>query len=97
MRRHDRLAWLAACHGILRQYRIRSLDEYRQATPDRLKDLHRFRSTIRELVDGGHPDVLVALWAPGISTGRSPASRAGRAIGCCRSRADRSARPALTG
>jgi len=62
--RHDRLAWLAACHGVLRQYAVRSLDEYRRASPERLDELHRYRAMIRDLVDQGHPDVLLALWPP---------------------------------
>lgn len=65
MRRHDRLAWLGACHGILQHCRIRSLDAYRAAPPERLAGLHVFRATIRELVAAGHPDVMLALWPPG--------------------------------
>ena len=64
MRRHDRLALLAACFGRLRQYGIRSIEEYRAAMPDRLADLGPFRATIRELVAVGHPDVMAALWPP---------------------------------
>ena len=65
MRRHDRLAQLGACHGRLRQYRFRSFDEYRAATPERLAELGPFRADIRELVETGHPDVLLALWPGG--------------------------------
>ena len=68
MRRHDRLAQLAACHSILRQAGIRSLDGYRSATPDRLAALGPYRATIAELVHQGHLDVLRALWPPPVVT-----------------------------
>jgi hypothetical protein len=61
---HERLADLAACSAVLRRAGLRSLDEYRAAVPERLAALHRYRSTIGELVRAGHPDVLLALWPP---------------------------------
>jgi hypothetical protein len=64
MRRHDRLAHLAACHGLLRTRGIRSLAEYRSATPEQLADLGVFLGAIRELVAAGNPDVMLALWPP---------------------------------
>jgi hypothetical protein len=68
MRRHDRLAHLAACSNVLCQYGIRSLSEYRAATAERLASLHRYGPTIRELVAAGNADVMLALWPPpGIS------------------------------
>lgn len=63
-RRNDRLAWLGACHQILRRAEIRSLAEYRAATPDQLARLRVSRAAIRGLVGNGHPDVLLALWPP---------------------------------
>ena len=65
MRRHDRLALLAACHGHLRYHGLGTISAYREATPEGLAQLSgRLRGMIRELVGAGHPDVLLALWPP---------------------------------
>ena len=65
MRRHDRLAMLAACHGHLRYHGLDSLEAYREAGREQLARLSpRFRGEIRRLVAEGRPDVLLALWPP---------------------------------
>jgi hypothetical protein len=64
MPRSDRLLELAGCHGVLRHHNLRSLDAYRAATPDHLRQLHRYQHEIRRLVEQAHPDVMAALWPP---------------------------------
>lgn len=66
MRRHDRLAQLAACHRHLRYHGLATIDAYRSATRSQLAPLSpRFRTTIRQNVQNDHPDVLRALRPPG--------------------------------
>src|SRR4051794_39663726 len=64
MARVDRLLHLAGCHGVLRHHDLRSIEAYRAATPDQLRQLHAYAGTIRRLVAEAHPDVLRALWPP---------------------------------
>ena len=65
MRRHDRLAQLAACHGHLRYHGLDSLAAYRLATRSQLAQLNpTFRAMIRDLVGRANPDVMAALWPP---------------------------------
>ena len=61
----DRLLLLAGCHGVLRHHGIASLAAYRSMSGEQLACLHRFRPTIRRLVERGDPDVMAALWPPG--------------------------------
>ena len=63
MRRHDRLAQLGACHGHHRYHGLATLDAYRSTRISQLAQLSpRFRGTIRDLVETGHRDVLLALF-----------------------------------
>lgn len=64
MPRHDRLHHLAGCHLVLRHLNLLSIEAYRAAPPDRLRQLHHYQGTIRRLVAEAHPDVLRALWPP---------------------------------
>ena len=65
MRRHDRLAMLAACHGHLRYHGLDSFGAYRSASREQLAQLNpTFRAMIRNLANRANPDVLRALWTP---------------------------------
>ena len=65
MRRHDRLAALAACHSLLTFASLDPLSAYRSTSREQRARPHRYGPMIRDLVAEALPDVLRALWPPG--------------------------------